>query len=247
MKILKDVSYSDNYEDCKFDAYIPEEQTKETIVYFHGGGIQSGDKAAPNYVEIAEVFVKEGYAFVSANYRMYPDAKFPEYLQDAAKVVAYVKNTLLPEKEIIVSGQSAGAWMSLMLCLNEEYLQAEKISPLEIKAWLIDSAQTTAHFNVLQKELGLHTLAQRINEYAPQFFVNENTAFSRMLLFFYENDLPCRPEQNMLFYKSILAFNPKADVDYRFLKGEHCEGSSNKDESGQYPFVKLSLEWLKGE
>ncbi len=247
MKILKDVSYNENYEACKLDAYLPENQTKETIVYFHGGGIQSGDKGEKQYTEIAESFAKAGYAFVSVNYRMYPDAKFPEYLWDAAKAVAYAKKNFSGEKGLMISGQSAGAWISLMLCLNAEYLNAEGISPMEIKAWLIDSAQTTSHFNVLQMEEGGHSLDQRINEYAPLFFVNEKTAFSKMLLLFYKNDLPCRPEQNMLFYKSILAFNPKANIAYQYLDGVHCQGSSIKDEDGEYPFVKIALEWLKGE
>ncbi len=244
MKLLKNLNYDERYEACILDVYEPEKQTRETIVYFHGGGVQSGDKADKNYMEIAESFVKEGYAFVSVNYRMYPAAKFPEYLQDAAKSVAYVKRVLSPNGGIIVGGQSAGAWISLMLCLNAEYLQAEGISPLDIEAWLIDSAQTTSHFNVLQKEVGGHSLLQRINEYAPLFYVNENTAFTKMLLFFYENDLPCRPEQNMLFYKNVLAFNPKANIQYRYLKGEHCQGSTHKETDGKYPFVKLSLEWL---
>ncbi len=243
MKILKNLSYDERYEACMLDIYAPERQTKETIVYFHGGGIQSGDKADKNYIEIAESFVKEGYAFVSVNYRMYPTAKFPDYLYDAAKSVARVKN-IFPEHGVIVGGQSAGAWISLMLCLNAEYLQAENISPSEIEAWLIDSAQTTAHFNVLTKEEGLLSLSQRINKYAPLFYVDENTSFRKMLLFFYENDLPCRPEQNMLFYKNVLAFNPKANIQYRYLNGEHCQGSTHKEADGEYPFVKLSLEWL---
>ncbi len=247
MKVLNNVSYNDDYEACKLDVYLPDEQTRETVVYFHGGGIQSGDKAEKNYVEIAESFVKAGYAFVSVNYRMYPTAKFPDYLQDAAKAVAYAKSNFAGQREIIIGGQSAGAWISLMLCLNGEYLQREGVSPMEIKAWLIDSAQTTAHFNVLAKESGLHSLTQRINEYAPLFYVDEKTAFSKMLLLFYENDMPCRPEQNMLFYKNVLAFNPKADISYQQLRGGHCHGSIYKDEDGEYSFVKTALTWLNRE
>ncbi len=245
MKILKDVSYDNRYDICKLDGYFPEEQTKETIVYFHGGGLESGDKADKNYGEMATSFCRAGYAFVSVGYRMYPAAKFPEYLQDAAKAVAYVKANFENANGMIIAGQSAGAWMSLMLCLNSEYLANEGISIAEIKAWLIDSAQTTAHFNVLKKEDGLHHLTQRINEYAPQFYITENTSFSKMLLLFYENDMACRAEQNMLLYRNILCFNKEANIEYKQLAGGHCHGSTKKDEDGEYPFVKVCLDWLK--
>ncbi len=245
MKVFNNVSYNDNYEACKLDAYIPDEQTKETIVHFHGGGLERGSKAQSSIVDIATSFVREGYGFVSVEYRMYPTAKFPDYLQDAAKAVAYVKKRFPQGNGFIVSGTSAGAWISLMLCLNKEYLQAESICPTEIAAWIINSAQTTSHFNVLEKEQGVHPLTQCINEYAPLFYVNEKTTFSKMLLIFYENDMPCRVEQNMLFYKNILAFNPNADITYRKLEGKHCQGSSKKDDDGEYPYVKACFEWLK--
>jgi acetyl esterase/lipase len=35
-------------------------------------------------------FQKKGIAVVAANYRMYPDAKFPEFIRDCASAVAWV-------------------------------------------------------------------------------------------------------------------------------------------------------------
>ena len=66
-----------------------------------------------------------GYAFVSADYRIYPNAKFPEFILDAAKAVSFVKENLQDwggNGDIIVSGQSAGAWLSLILCMDKRYL-----------------------------------------------------------------------------------------------------------------------------
>ena len=57
--------------------------------------------------------------------------------------------------------------------------------------------------------------------------------------------MPCRPEQNLLFYKSGLYFNPEADIRYEKLSGGHCAGVAEKDEDGEYPFVKKTLAWLK--
>lgn len=57
---------------------------------------------------------------------MYPTAKFPEYLEDAAAAVAWAKAHIQEyggNGELYVSGQSAGAWISMMLCVNEKYLK----------------------------------------------------------------------------------------------------------------------------
>ena len=244
---IKEIKYSVKHNE-KLDVYLPDCKGFKTVVYFHGGGLITHGKADENTVNIAESFVKAGYAFVSADYRIYPDAKFPEFIEDAADAVLYVKKHIQEwggSEDIIISGQSAGAWLALMLCLDKRYLESVGISPLCIKGWIIDSAQTTAHFNVLHYELGAHTLAQRINEFAPLFFVDNDTAFTKMLLIFYEEDMPCRYEQNLLFYKTIKAFNKEADVSYQVLNGTHCHGSCVKDEDGEYPYVKTAMKWLK--
>jgi dipeptidyl aminopeptidase/acylaminoacyl peptidase len=246
MKKIENLLYSDRHSEA-LDVYLPDAAGFRTIVYFHGGGLEKGDKAKTSMAEIAERLCANGYGVVSANYRMYPNAKFPDYLIDAADAAAFAKAHLAEWGgcgELIIAGQSAGAWITLMLCMDEHYLRDVGIDPHEIVGWISDSAQTTAHYNVQQYELGEHKYAQRINEYAPQFFVGEKTDFSRMLLIFYENDMPCRPQQNLLFYQSILTFRPEADIEHTLLPGKHCHGSSKKDEDGEYAFIKVTLDWL---
>lgn len=241
MQIIKDVFYK---ADCALDAYLPDCEEFETIIYFHGGGLERGDKGG-KAVRLGEDFAKAGYAFISANYRLYPNAKFPDYLQDVAEAVAYAKKHF-GGKKLYVGGSSAGAWLSMMLCLRGEYLQAVGIENKEIDGWLIDSSQMTSHFNVQKMETGRDERLQRIDEFAPLYYVDENMWFSKMLLVFYDNDMPCRYEQNKLFYKSVLYFNEKADICYRVLSGKHCSGMSERDENGDYPLVKTTLDWLKG-
>lgn len=230
---------------CALDVYLPERTDFETLVYFHGGGMVSGGKGGV-CAQLAADFVKAGYAFVSVDYRLYPTAKFPDYLYDVAQAVAYVKK-YVGGKKLYVGGSSAGGWLALMLCLNGEYLQSVGMKAVEIDGWLIDSAQTTSHFNVQKFERGRDARLQRIDEYAPLFFVDENTAFSKMLLVFYERDMPCRYEQNLLFYKTVLHFQKDADICCRVLGGGHCSGSSKRDDDGEFPFVKTACDWLKGE
>ena len=247
MKKLENVIYSQKHEE-KLDIYLPEGKGFKTVVYFHGGGLVAHGKACEGAVNIAESFVKKGYAFVSADYRIYPNAKFPDFLVDGADAIAYVKAHIAEwggSGEMIVSGQSAGAWISMMLCLDKQYLTGVGIDPLEIAGWIIDSSQMTAHFNVLRHEQGVHPCLQRINEYAPLYYVDEKTAFTKMLLIFYEQDMPTRPEQNLLFYKTVFEFKKDADIAYQMLPGGHCHGSSVKDDDGEYAYVKTAFKWLE--
>ncbi len=248
MEKIENVRYATD-EWCQLDIYLPEKVGFETIVYFHGGGLENGDKADKWYVEIAESFVKAGYGFISVNYTMYTHgAKFPQFLEEAALAVAFAKENIGKyggNGTLYLSGQSAGAWIALMLCTNGTYLSSVGIDRKEIKGWIIDSAQTTSHFNVQAYEKGIDQWLQRIDEYAPLYYVNKDTSFSKMLLLFYAEDMPCRAEQNMLFYKAIKHYNPNAKVVYKQLPGTHCYGSTQKEEDGEYRYVKETLTWLK--
>lgn len=246
MKEILDLQYS-QYENTLLDIYVPETKNFQTVLFFHGGGLIKGDKRSDKIVDIAQSFTDAGYAFVSVQYRMYPNAKFPDYIEDCARATAFVKKyvqELGGNGELVLSGQSAGAWLALMLCMDKHYLANEGIDSEEIKGWFIDSAQTTAHFNVLMQETGAHRYTERINEYAPLYFLNENTKFSRMMLLLYDQDIACRYEQNQLFYRNVLTYNNEAKIEYKVLNGKHCSSASLRDENGERLFVKIFLEWL---
>jgi dipeptidyl aminopeptidase/acylaminoacyl peptidase len=246
MKTILDIPYSKKGEKCKLDFYLPEGEQYPVIVYFHGGGLVSGHRAEMQYREIGQCFAEAGYAFVSVGYRLYTDGvRFPDFLTDCAEAVAFAKEYLRRQgTKWLIAGQSAGGWMALLLCLNEQYLSAVGLAPAEIDGWIIDSAQMTSHFNVLKEERGIDPRLQRIDEFAPLYYVSDKTAFSKMLLLFYEQDMPCREEQNRLFMKAVRYFNPQADMEYQVLPGGHCHGSTKKEEDGKYRFVKESLLWL---
>ena len=246
MKEYLDVQYS-NYEETLVDIYLPETKNFTTIVNFHGGGLDHGSKRGATLDLVAKAFTSAGYAFASVEYRMYPKYRYPAFIEDCAKATAFVKNyvkDLGSNGDIIIMGQSAGAWLSLMLCLNKQYLAKEGIDTADIKGWFIDSAQTTSHFNVLMQERGEHKLAQRIDEFAPLFYINENTKFSKMMLVLYDNDMACRYEQNMLLYKAILAFNPEADIQYKLFEGKHCSLAKRLDDNGDSIYLQTFLAWM---
>src|SRR5262245_33161488 len=55
------------------DVYSPRDAKNSPVVFWiHGGGWQTGDKAAGVQTK-ADAFVDKGFVFVSTNYRLLPD------------------------------------------------------------------------------------------------------------------------------------------------------------------------------
>ena len=244
MKSVKNLNF---YKDHYMDLFLPKKEDFLTIIHFHGGGLIEGDKGDTH--QYCEHLVKAGFAVATANYSLLPNSKFPDFVYDAAQAVKYVLDNISKygkSKGFIVSGQSAGAWLTLMLCLNKEYLKSVGVDSNQIIGWISDAAQTTSHFNILKYEQGLDPWVQRIDETAPIYYVDDKTSFSNLLLMVYEHDLPSRLEQNKLLVSTIKNFNNLAKLELKVLKGSHCHGSSELDEDGEYETIKVIKEWAKG-
>ena len=171
---IKDISYTDPNENdtyrlerCKLDIYYPESTSGfSTLVWFHGGGLEGGNKG------LMEAFRNQGFAVVDVNYRLYPKVKCPGYIDDAALAVAWVFNHIseyggTPDR-IFVGGHSAGGYLTLMLALDKKYLGQYGIDADRIvKAYPV-SGQTATHFTI-KKERGLDPDIPYIDEMAPSF------------------------------------------------------------------------------
>ena len=89
------------------------------LVFIHGGAWDRGSKDL--YKFLAEGFTKSGYDIVLPNYRIYPEAKFPNFLDDNARAVAFTATTF-PGRPLVLIGHSAGGYNVLMLALRDEFL-----------------------------------------------------------------------------------------------------------------------------
>ena len=74
----------------RLDVYVPAGPavTRSVIVFFYGGNWQSGDKAGYRFV--AESLTRHGHIVVIPDYRVYPAAVFPGFVEDSARAVAWV-------------------------------------------------------------------------------------------------------------------------------------------------------------
>ena len=199
----KDISYvsgseTDTYrlERCKLDIYYPENKKDfSTIVWFHGGGMEGGNKFIPK--ELRE----QGFAVVAVNYRLSPKAKNPAYIEDAAEAVAWVFKNIKKyggrKDHIFVSGHSAGGYLSLILAMDKKYMAAYGANADSVAAYLPVSGQTVTHFTI-RKERGLPDGIPVVDEYAPVNKARKETAPLVLITGDKHLEMAARYEENAL-------------------------------------------------
>ena len=243
MRTYFDLPYKENATEMQlFDLYLPDHDNFDTIIWFHGGGMETGSRKD---AVIAPSLVEKGFGFVSAEYRMYPDAHFPEFIEDAAAAVAYIIRHITEyggSGKVYVSGESAGAYLTMMLCMDQRYLENVGVRQDQIAAYISDSAQQFCHFNVL-REFGEDGRLERIDERAPIFFIKEGFNLRPLLLLYYNDDIKCRPEETKLMYASLIKLLPDNLIDIAELPGPHCQ--KPQDEDGSYTLVRKVCKFIE--
>ena len=176
-KQVNDISFtskSDAYacERLKLDVYYPEGISNcPVVVWFHGGGLEAGQK------EIPEKLKRKGYVVVGANYRLLPRVTVAETLDDAAEAVAWVFRNAAQYggdvRKMVVTGHSAGGYLSMMLCLNKAWLGRYGIDADSVMLYAPFSGQAITHYNV-RKMQGIKPLQPTIDVWAPLFWVRND-------------------------------------------------------------------------
>ncbi|WP_348825296.1 alpha/beta hydrolase [Flavobacterium aestuarii] len=165
------VAKTDPYikERCVLDIYYPK-NTKgfATVVWFHGGGLAAGSK------ELPEGLKDKGFCVISVNYRLTPKVKAQKCIEDAAAAVAWAFQNIESyggdKSLIIVSGHSAGAYLSLMVGLDKKWLKADGVEANSIAGLIPLSSQTITHF-AIRNERGIPEKQPIIDEFAPLYHV----------------------------------------------------------------------------
>ena len=245
MKKIENITYANDHSRQVLDLYLPDKDNFKTFVYFHGGGMESGCK--DDYIALGEHLANNGFAAAIINYRIYPDAKYPEFIEDAASSVAWAFENINKYgncTEIYVGGSSAGGYMSMMLCFDKSWLGKHGIEPMQIAGFYHDAGQPTAHFNVL-REKGINTKRVIIDETAPLYHVGIDPEYPPMQLIVSDNDMPGRPEQMQLLKATLTHFGQGEKVSISVKNGKHCHYIHQKDENGIPVIAKMICEYLE--
>lgn len=125
------------------DIYSPQDAANApVVVFFYGGSWQRGQKETFRFV--AATLASRGVVAAVPDYTLYPDGKFPTFLEDGAAAVAWAKANAArfggDARRIVLMGHSAGAHIAAMLALDGRWLGSQGLDPRKDVAGLVGLA-----------------------------------------------------------------------------------------------------------
>lgn len=119
------------------DVYRPRSgaSAAKTIVFFYGGSWRSGERGY--YRFIGEALTSRGFVVVIPDYRLYPEVRFPEFVEDGAQALRWTTDHIAafggdPER-VYLMGHSAGAHIAALLALDRRFLEEAGVPPQVIR------------------------------------------------------------------------------------------------------------------
>ena len=108
------------------------------VVFFYGGSWNRGERA--QYRFVGEALASRGMLTVIPDYRLYPEVRYPAFLEDSALALAYALKRAGAlggnPKKVFVMGHSAGAYNAAMLALDARWLGGTGHDPAELAGFI---------------------------------------------------------------------------------------------------------------
>ncbi len=223
-KQVNNITYSESdnsyaKERCKLDVYYPTEvKDAPVVVWFHGGGIEGGNK----YID--EELKNSGLVVVAANYRLLPKATIDECLDDAAAAVAWTFNNIDKyngsKRKIFVAGHSAGGYLLDIIGLEKKWLAKYGVDADSIAALVPFSGQCITHYNI-RKQQGIGPLQPTIDKYAPLSFIRPDAPPMIIISGDRELELYGRYEEQAYFWRMLKLVGHKDATLYEMQGFDH--------------------------
>ena len=124
----------------KLDIYTPEKGAANSpvVVFFMGGNWVTGERN--DFAFVGRALASRGYVVVIPDYRLYPEVKYPDFLDDSAQAVAWTAREIASfggdPKRLYVMGHSAGAYNAAMVSLDPKYLARQGMKASALRGWI---------------------------------------------------------------------------------------------------------------
>ena len=129
------ISYG-RHELQKFDFHHPlaGEPPHPLVIHLHEGAFVGGDKKLPPNQGLHRAIREAGAAVASANYRLAPEATFPEPALDAARMVQYMRahadTFQIDPDRIVLMGRSAGSVLAGWVTYGPDQADPDATEPV---------------------------------------------------------------------------------------------------------------------
>jgi arylformamidase len=260
--ILRDVPYAEpGHERQVLDVHAPSGAEKLPVVFWiHGGGWQTGDKT--NVALKPQLFMEQGFVFVSTNYRLLPHVDMETIVRDIAKSIRWVYDNIAqhggdPDRMFIM-GHSAGAQLAALICTDDRYLKTEGLSfsmlqgcvPVDGDTYDIPAIITTAETRRRVHEQPPATYGHREKfgndpekhrDFSAVTHIAKNKGIPPFLILYVSSHPDTSAQAQRL--SAVLR---EADVSVQLIGAKNTDHSRLNDELGQPedPNTPLLLEFL---
>ena len=137
--LTEDVAYGPEARQ-RLDVYRPRAASKPApvVVFLYGGRWQDGSRDL--YRLLGDAMTRRGWVVVVPDYRLYPQARFPAWVEDGALAVRWARDNAARHGDdtarIFVVGHSAGGHTAALLALDERYLRAAGLPGGAVRAFV---------------------------------------------------------------------------------------------------------------
>ncbi|MYN30087.1 alpha/beta hydrolase [Duganella levis] len=137
-----DLAYGDGPRH-KLDVYRPHavqagQTAAPVVVFFYGGNWVDGERG--DYAFVGRALASRGIVAVIADYRLYPEVSYPDFLKDVAQAVAWTRQHATQyggdPQRLFVMGHSAGAYNAAMIALDPRWLAEQGMAPSALRGWI---------------------------------------------------------------------------------------------------------------
>lgn len=108
------------------------------VVFFYGGSWNRGERG--DFAFVGEALASRGILTLVADYRLYPEVRYPGFLQDSAAALSWGLSNAERlggnPRRVHVMGHSAGAYNAAMLALDPRWLKASGHAPRELAGFI---------------------------------------------------------------------------------------------------------------
>lgn len=124
----------------KLDVYTPLNSIgpAPVVVFFYGGNWNSGERN--DYQFVGEALASRGMVAVLADYRLFPQVRYPGFIEDSAHAVAWTLQEVQryggDPGRVYLMGHSAGAYNAAMVALDPRWLAAHDLTPASLRGWI---------------------------------------------------------------------------------------------------------------
>jgi len=196
------------------DLYLPDKGSAPlaTVVFIYGGNWRSGAKG--DYRFVGQALASRGVAVAIPDYRLFPEVRYPTFLEDNAAAFAWVAMEAsgfgLDPARLYLMGHSAGAYNAAMLALDGRWLGARGLDPRRDLCGFVGLA---GPYDFLPLDANVGAVlgsAGDPRETQPIFFVAGGEA--PMLLATGLDDTVVRPQNSMRLADAVRAKGGRAEL-----------------------------------